>query len=410
MTKRLIAIVVLLLLVHGPATAQKVVPDYSSIRGVNYPGGWREDSATVVRDLGYAKRLNINSLRFWLSYRGYRQNPQEFLDRVETFIRIAHRMGFTSLPILFNGNGLDPATLKPDFRKEGDEYVTAVVNRLKKNPGLIMWDIMNEPEMNDYIQQATTEEEPARKAEIGDFVRHYVTLVNKLDPVTATTVGYGTSSWVDQSADLVDVITYHDYMPTRALVEANLQHALDVAKANGNKPVVNTETACIARANPYDMVLQIMDEHRVGWYVFQLMITGYWGPVHGIFYPDGTIRDPSIVAAVMGFFRNRDLETMVRPEPNREGQANRALQDLQRALTQDHSVFGNRQSPTDSLLDAAEYAANLLESAEEVPMIVPPTAQIKYWRSLPEDQRPREKIREFAYQLGNELKKWNQIY
>jgi len=409
MARRLIAAVVLLLVVNGPATAQKV-PDFTSIRGVNYPSGWRQDSATVVRDLGYAKRLNINSLRFWLSYRSYEQNPQEFLDRVETFIRIANRLGFTSMPILFNGNGLDPATLKQDFRKEGDDYVTAVVNRLKNHPGLIMWDIMNEPEMNDYIQQATKEQEPGREAEIKDFERHYVNLVNKLDPVTATTVGYGTSSWVEHTADIVDVISYHDYMPTRAKVEANLQHALDVAKANGNKPVVNSETACIARANPYDMVLQIMDEHHVGWYVFQLMISGYWGPVHGIFYPDGTIRDPAIVAAVMGFFRNRDLETMVRPEPNREGQADRALHAIQNALTQDHSVFGNRQSPTDSLLNAAEYAANLLESAEMVPMIVPPTAQIKYWRSLPENERPREQIREFAYKLGNELKKWNQIY
>jgi hypothetical protein len=51
---------------------------------------------------------------------------------------------------------------------------------------------------------------------------------------------------------------------------------------------------------------------RVGYYLWELMIvwdgTRGWGNVHGIFYPDGTIRDPSIPMAVMGIFRNRGPE------------------------------------------------------------------------------------------------------
>jgi hypothetical protein len=43
----------------------------------------------------------------------------------------------------------------------------------------------------------------------------------------------------------------------------------------------------------------------MGWYLWELTITHEWGDVHGVFYPDGTVRDPSIAAAILGFFRNR---------------------------------------------------------------------------------------------------------
>jgi hypothetical protein len=61
-------------------------------------------------------------------------------------------------------------------------------------------------------------------------------------------------------------------------------------------------------------------------------------------------------------------------------------------------------------LDAAEYAANLLEAAEMVPMYEPPTAKIKFWREQPEEQWDREAIRSFAYDLGLTLKKYCKIY
>ena len=63
---------------------------------------------------------------------------------------------------------------------------------------------------------------------------------------------------------------------------------------------------CLCRGNPYDLGIQLHDEYKVGWYLFELMISGnYWSRVHGVVYPDGSVRDPSIAAAIMGFFRNR---------------------------------------------------------------------------------------------------------
>ena len=398
-----------LTMIVGTTCAEKPLKDYSFVRGVNY--GMQGDQATLERDLGYARRINLNSTRIWLNYKAYEKDPQAYIARLKNYIRTANRMGFTTIPILFNGNNLDPDTLKPAFHNQGDAYVKAMVDAVKDEPGLLMWDIMNEPLWNDYYNKATGEVKQQHEDEINAFVRYYLELVKKIDPVNAVTVGYVIPSQMTFSADLVDVLSFHNYTPTRASVEDDYRTADEISKKYG-KPILNTETACIARANPYDEVLQIAEEHKTGWYLFNLIIGGYWGDVHGIFYPDGTVRDPSIVAAVMGFYRNRDMNTIVRAVPNREGHAVKALQAIQDALNEDKGTFGRPPSAdsTDKLLDAAEYAANLLESAQMVPMNVPPTAQILYWRSQPPEKRDREAIRQFAYQLGLELKKDCDLY
>ena len=55
----------------GAARGEKPLKDYSFIRGVNY--GMNGDQATIERDLGYAKRINLNSTRIWLSYKAYEE-------------------------------------------------------------------------------------------------------------------------------------------------------------------------------------------------------------------------------------------------------------------------------------------------------------------------------------------------
>jgi hypothetical protein len=55
-----------LAIAFAPASAEKPLKDYSFIRGVNY--GMNGDQAVIERDLGYAKRVNLNSTRIWLSY------------------------------------------------------------------------------------------------------------------------------------------------------------------------------------------------------------------------------------------------------------------------------------------------------------------------------------------------------
>lgn len=406
------AILVGIALIIGilPAWAEKPLKDYSFIKGVNYH--MESDPATLDRELGYGKRIGLNSTRIWLNYRGYEKDPQGYIERLRTYIRLSHQLGYSTMPILFNGNGLDPDTLKPDFRQRGDAYVKAVVGAIKGQPGLLMWDVMNEPLTNNYVGKASSpEEQQQREKEIYNFIRYYLSDVKKLDPVDATTVGYNLADQMEPTADLVDVLSFHEYTPLRSTIEQSYQTAEEISRKFGNRPILNTETGCISRANPYDVVLQISQEHKTGWYLYNLIIRGYWAQVQGIFYPDGTVRDPSTVAAIMGFYRNRNLKTIIVPVPDRENHCRETVGLIDSALrSNNRNVFSYTNTPTDKLLDADEEAANLLESAEMVPMDVPPSARILHWRKQPENQRDSDAIRAFTYQLGLKLKTACMIY
>lgn len=387
--------------------AEKPLKDYGFIRGVNHV--MTGDVQVLKRDLGYAKRLQLNSTRIWLSIEEFEKDPQAYVSRLREYIRVSHELGFSTMPILWNGNYLNPDTLQPAFRSRGDVYVKAIVDGIKGEPGLLMWDVMNEPFTNDYHDKAPDAERPPRKAAITEFVRGQVAYVRSLDPVNAITVGHTFPSHLETTADLVDVLCFHDYAPLRSVVEEAYRVAGELSRKTG-KPMLNSETGCLGRANPYDMVLEIAERHRTGWYLFNLMIEGYWGEIHGLIYPDGTVRDPAAIAAVMGFYRNRDVQSIVRPVPNREGHAEQALQAIELALRDGQDAFHHRKTPTEALLDAAEKAANLLEASESVPMQVPPSARIRFWRGQPAGERDREAIRAFTYELGLALKKQCQLF
>jgi len=149
MKKNLMLVSAIVLLTAGSVVAREPLDDYSFVRGVCY--GVRADQATLERDLGYAQKLYLNSTRVWLSYRSYEQDPEGYLKRLQNYVRTAYRYGITTMPVLFNGNSLDPAILEDDFQPVGEAYVRAIVDALKNEEGLLIWDIMNQPSYNEYL-------------------------------------------------------------------------------------------------------------------------------------------------------------------------------------------------------------------------------------------------------------------
>jgi hypothetical protein len=392
------------------AMADKPLSDYSFIRGACHGGG-QGDEATIRRELGYAQKLQLNSTRIWLSQRAYQRDAEGYINGLRNYVHIAHGLGISVMPILFNGNGLNAQTLPPGNWPRQEAYVKAVVGALENEPGLLMWDLMNEPSWNDYYRLAPEAEQPKRRAEIREFLAHFNQYVKSLDPVNATTIGHTFARDLEWCTN-VDVFSFHDYSETRHRIETNYVLAETISKKY-NKPLINSEMACVCRANPYDVALEIAERHKVGWYVFQLIVTpGGWGDVHGLVYRDGTVRDPSIIAAIYGWHRNRDLTTSVKENPNREGHVRKALDQLRAALgeggrgTGGGGVGPTAPANTDAILEAAEFCANLLEASPMVPMHEPPTAKIQLWRSQLSEQRDQAAIRKFAVELGRTLEEW----
>ena len=280
----------------------------------------------------------------------------------------------------------------------GERYVADIIEAVADHPGLLFWDVMNEPSWHGFLLSVDDEEERNRRYElVWKFVRHFITFVRSKDPVNALGVGHTfiEDTEYSKTGDMVDIIIFHDYLETRSRVEATCRRALELSEKYG-KPVINNETGCLCRSNPYDMAVEMADKYHIGWYLFELMIEeegSMWGRVHGIVYPDGTVRDPAIVAAILGFFRNRN-ETALLSDVNQEGHADKALKMAREAL--------EKKASAGELLEAAEYVANLLEAGELVPMAVPPTAKIAAYRRM--EKKDLKSIRSFLYTLMQQLK------
>lgn len=392
----------------GAANAgRKPVVDCTKIRGVCY--GIRPEE-TVRRELAYGARVGLNTVRFWLGRGAYDKHGDKYIKQIVDFVRTCHSCGYKSMPILFNGNGLNPKSIQPEAYAAADRFTEAIVKALKDEPGLLMFDMMNEPLCNPWISSATGDERKVRAEATWAFLRREIDVARKFAPDCLFTVGYTTAYEIEQTtAERLDVISFHDYSGSRAAGRHNYSTAAEWGRRLG-KQVLQTETGCLARANSYEMALQLCDEHKMGWILFNLIIDGRCFDEHGIFYPDGTIRDAGTIAAMFGCYRNRGEKcAVVPPNPNREGQADRALKLIRTALdgSAKASTFADRKMDKKPLLDACEVAANLLEACELVPMCDLPTTRIAAFRKDP--KADIWEIRKFAYSLAMRLKEACQI-
>lgn len=391
---------------YCPVQAAKPEIDCSAIRGVCYGPTPTEQAR---QELGYGKRVQMNAVRFWMSRSQYEKQGAQYIQSVVEFVRVCNECGYKCMPILFNGNMLNPQTIEPAEYEASDAYAKAVATALKDEPGLLMFDIMNEPLCSPFINQAPKDERAERAEKIWAFLRREIAVVQETAPDSLTTVGYTTAWEIEEStAKMLDVISFHDYSDRRENINNNFKLAAEWGKKL-NKQVMNTETGCLARANSYEMALQYCNEYHMGWFLFELMIHGRCIDEHGIFYPDGTIRDAATISAMFGCFRNRDLKTIVPTNPNREGKVDLALQLLRSALKEYTSdAFDYRRSDKKKLLDACEVGANLLEACELVPMSELPTAQIQRFRD--DENADLWEIRKFAYNLAERLQEVAQIF
>ena len=238
-----------------------------------------------------------------------------------------------------------------------------LVKTIGQEPGLAFWDATNEP---DY--PPTPAERMKRRMELAKAMAGFF---HEFDKKTSVTIGFALVPGMEELADAVDVLSFHDYMQNRSVIRANIARAKAFA-AKAGKPVFNTEIGCIARANPYDVTIQEHMDANVSWYIWELMVTPGWGDVHGVFYSDGTVRDPAIAAAILGFFRNRGPKVVLE-NPDREGWVTKAAANGKQWLAQPDATWERG-------LDTAEIAANLLESGELVAMREPPTRAVDLMR------------------------------
>jgi hypothetical protein len=366
-----VALIAFVMLAGLPASAQRRIPkDLSGVRGFNYQSApttghtehWLQYSAEETeRDFDYARRLQLNQVRVFVPYAAWAKDKEAFRKNLLHLVRAAHQRGMGVMPTLQYARGV---SMNKERWPESREFVADLLATIGKEPGLAFWDVSNEP---DCCALPPT---PANRTRMEHAV-YMAEMFHELDPVTPVTIGATFSDNMIEMGEAQDVLSFHNYLPTRAAIRADIAKAKAYA-AKVHKPLINTEIGCIARANPYDIALEEHMKANVGWYIWELMITHQWGTVHGVFHPDGTIRDPTIVAALFGMFRDR-AEDVMPAVPDREGAVTRAVANNQKWLADANAGW-------EEGLDLAEVSANLLEAGQLIAMYDPPTRMVELLR------------------------------
>ena len=359
------------LLLSASSYAQRRIPkDLSGVRGFNYQSApttghtehWLQYSAAETeRDFDFAKRLQLNQVRVFVPYAAWVQDKEAFRKNLVHLVRAAHQRGMGVMPTIQYERGV---SMDKNRWPSSKEFVADLIATIGKEPGLAFWDVSNEPDC------CALPPNPANRTRMEHAV-YMAKMFRELDPVTPVTIGATFSDNMIKMGEAQDVLSFHNYLPTRAAIRSDIAKAKAYA-AKVNKPLINTEIGCIARANPYDVTLEEHMKAKVGWYIWELMITHQWGTVHGVFHPDGTVRDPSIVAALFGMFRDRDQNVMP-AAPDREGAVTRAVANNRKWLADANAGW-------DAGLDLAEVSANLLEAGELIAMYDPPTRKVDLLR------------------------------
>lgn len=110
-----------------------------------------------------------------------------------------------------------------------------------------------------------------------------------------------------------------------------------------------------------------------------------WRDIHGVVYPDGTVRDPSIVAAIRGFFRRRSGE-IIPPNVDKEGEATRTLNLARAWLERETADFAEG-------LQILERLANQLEAGELVPLRGLPSVRVLALAREPDAEQVSAELR-----------------
>src|SRR5208282_155944 len=308
-----------------PLRAQAETPkDLSSVRGFNYTPGsvtdeqlyMQYDDAEVNRDFGYARSLNLNQARIFARYSEWKQDRPKFEDSFRHVMAAAKRHHIQLMFVLAPGRDVVDLTggMTPERSdSETNAWVTDLLAMAKGHTEVLAWDVANEPDWSGYSDNPMPDSYRQHRM---DYGRKLANMVHKFDKNYLTTVGCWRETCMEVMEPYTDILSYHDYSPTVAEIDRYIERAKDFA-SKVNKPLLQTEVGCIGRGNPYDMALREYKKAGVGTYIWELMITKGWGDIHGVFYPDGTVRDPVIAAAVMGIFRNQSVDTRLE-SPDRE--------------------------------------------------------------------------------------------
>lgn len=200
--------------------------NYNPATAINELEMWQADTfdpKQIDKELGWAQSLGMNTMRFFLHDLLWKQDPEGFKKRIDTFLTIADKHKIRPMFVLFDSCWDPNPKLGPQHppipgvhnsgwvQSPGAEtlqneqehprlkqYVEGVVGAFANDPRILAWDVWNEP--NNGNDSSYLKAEPKRKEDaIAKLLPQVFTWARAVHPTQPLTSGVWEGDWSSAS-------------------------------------------------------------------------------------------------------------------------------------------------------------------------------------------------------------------
>ena len=296
--------------------------NYLPRSAVNMTEMWQKetfDPETIDQELGWARKVGYNSIRVFIQFLVWKDDPTGLRQRVDQFLAIAdrHGLGVMLVPFCDCGfSGRDPYLGKQDEPKPGvanggwvaspgltrvtdgkawpdlEKYIKDLVGHFGHDRRVLIWDLYNEPGQSGLGEKSM----PLVAASF-----RWAREMNPDQPLTIGVWTHFTNRMSMAQFALSDVISFHTYLKPDE-VDWQIKHCEQF-----KRPMICTEWLMRQHGNTFASILPLFARHQVGSYHWGL-VTGrtqtylHWSskpgdPMpavwqHDMYRADGTLYDP----------------------------------------------------------------------------------------------------------------------
>ncbi|WP_206513022.1 1,4-beta-xylanase [Larkinella soli] len=234
------------------------------------------DPETIDRELGWAASLGFNTMRVFLHYLVWQQDPEAFKERIDEYLNISMNHGIRTMFVFFddcwNPNpqlGPQPHP-KPGVHNSGwvqcpgqkevsdvslypvlQGYVQDILRSFAHDERIAIWDLYNEPGNSNHVNESVP------------LLRNAFEWAWAVRPSQPLTVGIWNFS---EEFDLLntlslfysDIVSFHHYWEVQ-----DMERIIRRCRAY-NRPVICTEYMGRTTGSRFDTHLPVLRKHNVG--------------------------------------------------------------------------------------------------------------------------------------------------
>jgi len=268
--------------------------NYAPRSAVNELEMWQADSFDpdgIEREMALAQGIGFTAMRTFLHDLAWAQDPAGFYSRVDRYLQTASRHGISTMFVLFDsvwdpdpqtGRQPDPVPGRHNSRwvqspgryalshaseyPRLESYVKQTIARYARDPRVLAWDIVNEPDNTNAASYGATE--------LPDKTRYAWHLLvtafgwaRVIDPDQPLTAGVWHGDWGQDvllgdfekfQLTASDIITFHSYDPPE-----EVSRRISGLRRFG-RPILCTEYMARPRGSTFAAVMPVLKKENVG--------------------------------------------------------------------------------------------------------------------------------------------------